>query len=94
MSKCFAYTEECYRSGIDSNEVSEIAAAIERQVEKLRGMGLHVFGGTGAGTIRLASPDPNDGRDYILAELGCGFDGGDGATHLDEEGLLRGEAGK
>jgi hypothetical protein len=84
-----ALEAECKKAGLNPRKVDEIARELGRLGKKAQRMGLKVFGGSGNGTLRYAE---DTGRPLIVADIqGGNFDGGDGACHPDDEGLMRGE---
>lgn len=80
---------ECEAEGVDPRQVARIARGLSRYAKELEAMGLQVFGGGTGGSIR--GQGSTKGR-LILAHLNGDFDGGDGAGHTDEDGLLRAES--
>lgn len=78
---------ECEAAGLDPKEVERIARGLSRYAKQAKALNLHVFGGAGSGTLRYGS----DYGALVCADLEGTFDGGDGATDWDSEGLLRGE---
>lgn len=78
--------DECEAANVDPEKIKRIAQRLSKCGKELKAMGLEVFGGSGAGTIRTMSEGG-----LILADLDGNFDGGDGASRIDSEGLLRGE---
>lgn len=80
---------ECLAAGVDPKVVEALGRRIERAAKEAAVLGITVFGGSGAGTLRF---DGHPNRPLILANLDGGhFDGGDGACWPDEDGLMRGE---
>ena len=92
----FVYTDECEFAGLDPKKVASIARRISRAAQEARALGITVFGGSGSGTLRWHAEysDRNDQGPIVLAELDGCFDGGDGSTHTDADGFLRGEDGR
>lgn len=90
------YEDECEFAGVDPKRVANIARRLGRAAADARELGLFVFGGTGNGTLRWlgdGTGNLNQGA-LVVAEIkGGSWDGGDGSTHHDESGLLRGEDG-
>jgi hypothetical protein len=78
---------ECAAAGLDPQEVGKIAVGLSRYACAAQKLGLTIFGG-GSGTLRF---DDGSGKALIVADLDGYFDGGDGATREDADGLLRGE---
>ncbi len=79
--------DACEAAGLDIPTVTSIARRLSRAARDARALGLVIFGGAGTGTLRY-----NDGEGrLIIASLDGDFDGGDGATHHDAQGLERGE---
>jgi hypothetical protein len=82
------FQAECKRAGLDPKEVQKIARGLEKYARKADRLGLIVFG---AGTASLRFTDDRDRHPLTVATMDGEWDGGDGAIHLDEEGLHRGE---
>jgi hypothetical protein len=83
------YIPECEAAGVDPEAVRRIARRLSAAAREAEALGLHVFGGTGTGTLR--SRDAGDGA-LVLAKIDGAFDGGDGGYGPEEpDGLLRGE---
>lgn len=80
---------ECEAAGIDPKEVERIAKGISRYARQAAALGIQIFGGGAySGSLRF----PEDGKGaLVLADLDGTFEGGDGATDWDNDGLLRGE---
>jgi len=79
---------ECEAAGIDPDKLDKVVKSLERNLKKLKSMGLFVFGGDG-GTIRQVDAEKGD---LILASLcGCDIEGGRGREHTDSDGLERGD---
>lgn len=82
--------EECIAAGLDPKEVEKIAKGFSRYGKMARELGITVFGGSGSGSLRFCQR--NGKPELVIADALVGtFDGGDGATDRDAEGLLRGE---
>jgi hypothetical protein len=80
---------ECEAAGVDPEAVRRIARRLSAAAREAKALGLHIFGGSGSGSLR--SPNTGSGA-LILAELDGAFDGGDGgADTFNADGLLRGE---
>jgi hypothetical protein len=82
------YQLECERAGLDPGEVRKIARGLGRYALQAERLGLTAYG---ASTASLRFQDARDKPPLIVATLDGDWDGGDGATHLDEDGLRRGE---
>ncbi len=80
--------EGCEAAGLDEVEVERIAKGISRYAKQAAKLGLHVFGGSGRGTLRQHDPT---GNSIIVATLDGLIDGGDGGERIDEDGVARGE---
>jgi hypothetical protein len=92
----YVLEDECDRAGLDPKRVSSIARRLSSAAKDAKALGLTIFGGSGSGSLRWRGPDTNDYRTgpLVVAHLdGSNFDGGDGAEHSDEFGLMRGEDG-
>jgi hypothetical protein len=83
------HEHECEAAGKDTGKITQLALDLHRISVRMKQLGVYVFGGSGSGTIRAQMP--GDDRPLVLADIGSGFDGGDGATREDADGLLRGE---
>ncbi|AJY53216.1 hypothetical protein [Halomonas sp. KO116] len=83
----YVNTDECEAAGVDPNEVKKIAAGLSRYAKQAERLGLTVFGGSGTGMLRT---DSGKQGALILAVLDGDFDGGDGGTDVDQNGLQRG----
>lgn len=85
----YANEDECIAAGLDPKEVEKIAKGISRYTRQAAALGIQVFGGGAcSGSLRF----PQDGKgSLVLADLDGTFEGGDGATDWDSDGLLRGE---
>lgn len=91
-----ALEEECERAGLDPRKVASIARRLSAAAKDAKALGLTIFGGSGMGSLRWHDPYENDPRKgpLVVAHLAGGnFDGGDGAEHPDDFGLMRGEDG-
>lgn len=84
-----ANTDECEAAGLDPDVVERLSRRLSKAAREAEAMGLTVFGGTGRGTLRYRPR--GDDRCLIVSDLHGDFDGGDGGTAPDEDGLLRGE---
>ena len=81
-------TKECQAAGLDPKQVKRIADGISRYAKQAEALGLEIFGGA-SGDLRVqATHRPG----YVVARLDGVFNGGDGATEFDEDGLMRGES--
>lgn len=79
------YEKAVEKLGLDIKKVESLVRRMNKVNKEAKKMGLTIFGGSSNGSLR-------GGHDMIVAELSGGnFDGGDGATQEDDEGLLRGE---
>lgn len=83
--------EGCLHIGMTESEISElkkIASGFSRLGRRVEKLGVHIFGGSGTGSLRK-----NDGTDkaVIIAWIDGIYDGGDGACREGEDGILRGE---
>lgn len=81
--------KECEALGLDIKEVERIAKGLSRYGKQAEALGVDVFGGSGSGSLRK---DLDGEGQLVVAYLDGCFDGGDGATREDENGLLRGES--
>ena len=74
----------CEDKGLDKKKVGEVVKLLSKGGRMANRMGLCVFGGSGGGTLRT--------RDHtIVAYLDGEYDGGDGGSTEDENGVMRGE---
>lgn len=80
--------DECRAAGLDPVKVRSLAARLQRAARDAERMGLQVFGGAHSGSLRY---DDGGGKQLVVAEMDGAWSGGDGATHRDSDGLLRGE---
>ncbi len=80
---------ECLAAALDPTDVARIARGLSRYTRQAQALGLCVFGGAGGGTLRF---DDGGRGPLVVADLDGLFDGGDGATNEDAEGLIRGES--
>lgn len=88
--------DECERAGLDQAKVASITRRLSKAAREANALGLTIFGGSGSGSLRWRDPFENDHRrgPLVVAHIqGGNFDGGDGAEHPDEYGLMRGEDG-
>lgn len=84
-----AMEAECRHAGLDPKRVERIARRIARAMAEAEEMGVFLFGGSGSGSLRY---DAGDRRaPLVVATMSGMYDGGDGACHEDEDGLMRGE---
>jgi len=85
--------DECEAAGLDEKKVASITRRISKAAKEADEMGLYLFGGgagyPGSGTLRFRD-DPEKGCLIVAVLDGC-FDGGDGGSLPDENGLERGE---
>lgn len=81
-------SDECRAAGLDPAEVAKIARGLSRYAKQAQALGISIFGGSAGGQLRFKDGAPGD---LILADLAGSYDGGDGSTCPDAEGLLRGE---
>jgi hypothetical protein len=83
---------ECAFAGVDERRVAALARRLAACAKEARSLGVEIFGGTGSATIRARVPDAMSGG-MIVAEVPgpCVWDGGDGATHIGQDGLMYGE---
>lgn len=81
--------DECIAAGLDPKEVEKIAKGLSRYARQAKKIGMHIFGGGSySGSLRVWE----DGKgSLVVADLDGSYEGGDGATFNDEDGLLRGE---
>lgn len=81
--------DECIAAGLDPKEVEKIAKGISRYARQAKDLGIHIFGsGAFSGSLRVFD---NDRGSLVISDLDGTYEGGDGATFNDENGLLRGE---
>jgi len=87
----YANQRECEKAGLDIKKVESIARRLSKAAKEASDIGVHIFGGSGSGSLRFDDRNDN-GRNLIIADCLLGmFDGGDGAAMEDDEGFLRGE---
>lgn len=83
---------ECVAAGKDPRTVERLTKRFSKLGVEAKKLGITVFGGSGSGSLRARNDGENGcDRPLILAHLDGVFDGGDGGTDCDSEGLLRGE---
>ena len=83
------HEDECFAAGKDVKAIASVARKLHKLSKELDRLGVYVFGGSGTGTIRF---NDGNGGPLVLAHIGQGFDGGDGACDAyGSDGLLRGE---
>jgi hypothetical protein len=88
---CVNY-EECEAADLDPAEVDRIAKRINRAAADARKLGLEVFGGSSSGSLRVFSDGNRGVGQLVVAEMTNGsWNGGDGATDRNHDGLMRGE---
>ncbi|PSR28650.1 MAG: hypothetical protein C7B46_19000 [Sulfobacillus benefaciens] len=84
--------EECAHAGFDAEQVAQIkklGRRLERLAHACDALGIIIFGGSGAATLRF---DDGHRRPLILAHLSTiNVDGGDGSCAPAEDGYERGE---
>lgn len=88
--------DECERAGLDRSKLASIVRRLSKAAADAKALGLTLFGGSGSGSLRWRDPYESDypRGPLIVAHLqGDNFDGGDGAEHPDEHGLMYGEDG-
>lgn len=71
--------ENCARFGLDPKAVASLARRFSRLGVEAQRLGIEVFGGSGAGSLR---PLGAGGAQNTLAELLGHFDGGDGGDEF------------
>ena len=83
--------EECEAAGLDHKEIERIARGLSRYGKQAEALGVTIFGGPGAGSLRFRD-ESDPGHALIVADIDGDFDGGDGGqTPHSIDGLLRGE---
>lgn len=81
--------EEIEKAKLDEMVVNSIARRLSKLALEAKTHNIKIFGGSGSGSLRFT--DGGDGE-LILAHLdGNNWDGGDGATNTNSDGLERGE---
>jgi hypothetical protein len=86
---------ECDAAGLDPKVVERLARRIEKCAKECQALGITIFGGAHSGDLR--ADEANRGarrvneRQLILAHMEGAWDGGDGGSNQDENGLQRGE---
>ena len=88
--------KECEYVGLVSDDVEKIVKGIAKYAKMADKLGLQIFaegtGGKGSASLRFRSNDRADNGDIVVAHITDGnWDGGDGATREDDNGILRGE---
>ena len=84
--------EECAFAGVDDARVKALTRRLASCAKEAKSLDLQIFGGTGTATLRARVDDQRSGG-LIVAEIGgpTVWDGGDGATHIADDGLMYGE---
>lgn len=82
------YEREIEAAGLDVDEVKRVARGLERYAKQAQAMGMIIFGGSGSGSLRARDDQE---QCLVVADIGGQFDGGEGATQPDADGLMRGE---
>lgn len=78
--------DECAAADLDPDEVNRIARGLDRYAKQAHKLGLHIFGGSGSGTLRFGEDQ------LVVADILNGhFDGGDGSEKIGSNGLRYGE---
>lgn len=72
------YEDQCRKYNLDPERVASVARRVSRAAKEARAMGLVIFGGAGSGSLRAVSAGEDTGTRAEVADLGLGFDGGDG----------------
>lgn len=88
-----ARPDECSAAGVSEKRVQALSRRLAACAKEAKDIGVFIFAGSGSATIRAHVPDIRGGA-LIVAEIGGPtglWDGGDGATHWREDGLLVGE---
>ena len=80
------HIEECKHLNLDLGEVERIARGLSKYAKQAEKLGLQVFGTSTGGELREHGLNA-----VIVSELDGSFGGGDGASTIGEDGLLRGE---
>ncbi len=87
--KAVANINECMAAGVDPTDIERIANGLGRYSRQAEKLGLTIFGGSGNGKICRYE---NHGKPLVLADIPGGqWEGGAGDTHIDDDGLERGE---
>jgi len=85
---------ECDVAAQDPATVRRLASRLQRLANDCDALGITIFGGSGSGSLRAWDgnrPRELTGRLLILASIEGPFDGGDGGSCPDDDGLERGE---
>ncbi|QYC52569.1 hypothetical protein [Salmonella phage SSBI34] len=86
----YANVDECEAAGLDPKEVERIAKGLSRYGRQAAALGIQIFGGGSySGSLRFVQHGEQGA--LVIADLDGMFEGGDGATFPDKDGLLRGE---
>lgn len=89
------YDRECDAAGQDPAKVARLARRLRKIARECEDLGITIFGGAHSGDLRAAEANKLrrglSDRMLILASVPGPFDGGDGGSVPDEDGLLRGE---
>lgn len=79
--------KECEHAGIDQAALRKVARRLERDLKDLDRLGVYLFAGSSI-TLRVADGMSNH---LVVAEVNGNASGGDGATHIADDGFMRGE---
>lgn len=78
---------ECDHALINKPMLLKVARRIERDLKELDRLGVYLFAGSSI-TLRVADGISNH---LVVAEVNGNAGGGDGATHIADDGFMRGE---
>ena len=83
--------DEIKAAGLDPKKIASIARRIEKAALEAQKMGVQIFGGSTAGTLRFSDNECSGA--LILANMEGDWNGGDGAYGFIDfcDGLIRGE---
>lgn len=85
----YAINDCCIAANVDPMKVESLAKRLEKLGKEAEKMGLHIFGGSGAGSLRT-NECVND-RSIVVAHICAGhWDGGDG-HEVEIDGVTYGE---
>ena len=90
MTILYANEAECDKADKSIVDIERLARELSSLGRRARRLGVYVFGGSGTGTLRCHDGDGNL-PPLILATIDGDFDGGDGTSGRDADGLDRGE---
>lgn len=74
----YVYDNKCDEFGLNNKAVASIARRLSKAAKEADDMGLMIFGGAGAGSLRFNKSEKQGPGESVVADLDGIFDGGDG----------------